>query len=153
MFRITEWRWEQTDDEVTIQLDVTKARERCTSGGENENDAGFSQDHVKATMREKEIEIKCYDRDNMCELAFGLSQLPGIDPEKSSFALTSGNVAASEEPGSDESFQRCGPSHTSCDASLPCPSRSQKNRSPKRKCMPLSRSDPFIAVAELSLHW
>lgn len=85
VFRITEWDWTQTGDAVKITLDISKARMRCVSDMTQKLD--FTQDMIRAKMREREVDIRCYDQENLWELAFGLSGLPGIDPNKSSFAL------------------------------------------------------------------
>jgi len=90
-FRITEWDWDQSDSAATLRLDLTKAMRRCVSDLTCQLD--FSQDMVRASMTEKEVEIRCFDQENAWELVFGLEELPGIDPSRSSFKLSRSSEA------------------------------------------------------------
>ena len=85
MFQINEWKWEQSTDAVTITLDVTRAMRRCISDVTNKLE--FNQDMVRTKMQANVVEVTCYDQKNTWELVFALVDLPGIDPEKSSFTL------------------------------------------------------------------
>ena len=97
VFQITEWAWTQSEDAVEVTLDVTRARNRCVSDVTRQRD--FAQDMVRCTMRDAGVEVRVRDQAGAWELAFGLVDLPGIDPERCSFRLaTSPAETASAGP-------------------------------------------------------
>ena len=78
-FEIAQYSWDQTEDAVAVTVPVNPRQFGIES---------FAQDNVKATMLSNEVVLSIYDKLTECTLRFGLTNLPGIVPEESSFHVS-----------------------------------------------------------------